>query len=155
MLAGPRRSIHCGQVRVAFAVRKNLEAVQVQAINTLRGTITVATPESTAVDLIGYPQRVGGLDQMVAVLADLADRIDGSLLPIAAASAPVAWAQRLGYLLDWLGEEGKTEPLRDYVQANAREIIPLQPGRSWDERVDAPRNTRWKIRINAQPEADQ
>lgn len=152
MLAAPRRAIRCGHVRVAFVVRKQLQAVPVQSVNTLRGTITVSTPEATALDLIGYPQRVGGLDQMVTVLADLAESIDSERLSAAAASAPVSWAQRLGYLLDGLGAESKTGSLKAYVRQQAHEMIPLQPGASC---VDTPRDPTWKIWANATPEVDQ
>ena len=151
MLRGSRRGIRCGQVRVVFVVRKGLKAVPVQSFNTARGTIAVATPEATAVDLVGYPRRAGGLDQTAMVLADLAEQLNADLLSQAAASAPVSWAQRLGYLLDWAGAGGKTEPLREYVETHARDTIPLLPGAT---RAEAPRNAKWKIRVNAEPEAD-
>jgi predicted transcriptional regulator of viral defense system len=152
MLGSARRAIRCGRVRVAFMLRKDLKTVPVQTFNTQRGTIAVSTPEATALDLVGYPRRVGGLDQIVAILAELEEQLDGDRLACAAASAPVSWSQRLGYLLDWLNADSKTGPLHDYVRAQAHEAIPLQPG---DSRAGAPRNAKWKIWVSAEPEADQ
>src|SRR5687767_6455670 len=39
MLAKPRRPIHCGQVRVAFFVRKRLREIPLQSFNTPRGSL--------------------------------------------------------------------------------------------------------------------
>jgi hypothetical protein len=44
-----RRPITCGNVRVAFMIRKRLPEVPVQSLNTPRGTLLVSTPEATAV----------------------------------------------------------------------------------------------------------
>jgi len=106
-----RRSIQCGAVRVAFLARKRLAEVPVQNFDTPRGTILVSTPEATALDLVGYAHRAGGLSQVATVLSELAERIDPEKLAAAARTAPVAWAQRLGYLLEHLGSAAKTPAL--------------------------------------------
>jgi hypothetical protein len=55
-------------VRVAFLTRKRLQEVPVQALNSPRGSLLTSTPEATAVDLVGYQHRAGGLDQVATVL---------------------------------------------------------------------------------------
>ena len=122
-----RRGIACGAVRVIFVVRKRLADVPTQSFNTPRGTIRVSSIEATAVDLIGYPHRVGGLEHATTVIAELAGQIDPERLVAAARTAPMPWAQRLGYLLDMAGEADKTELLKHYVQESARDIAPLIP----------------------------
>ena len=97
-----RRGIARGAVRVVFVVRKRLADVPTQPFNTPRGTIRVSTVEATAVDLIGYPHHAGGLEHAATVIAELAERIDPERLVAAARTAPMPWAQRLGYLLDYL-----------------------------------------------------
>lgn len=72
MLAKNRRPIECGAVRVAFFARKRIAEVPVQRLNTPRGVVLVSTPEATAVDLVGYQHRAGGLDQVATILAELA-----------------------------------------------------------------------------------
>lgn len=146
-----RSPIKCGAVRVAFIARKRLTEVPTRGFNTPRGTIAVSTPEATALDLAGYPGHAGGLDQAATVLAELAEHIDPELLAQAAAIAPVPWAQRLGYLLE-IGDAGdKTEALKAYVTANARNYAPLSPGTNEN---GVARSKAWKLTINTDVEPE-
>lgn len=151
-LVGNRRPIACGAIRVSFVARKRLAEVAVQPFNTPRGTILVSSVEATAVDLIGYEKRAGGLDNVATVLSELAELIDPDLLPVAARTAPVPWAQRLGFMLDRVGAADKAVPLKAYVQRHARDIAPLLPAGRSDRR--SPRAADWRLRINAEFEAE-
>lgn len=148
-LEKPRLPIECGKVRVGFVVRKRLRDVPVQELNTPRGTLRVSTPEATALDLVGYHRRAGGVDQVVTVLSELAERLDADKLAIAAASAPVAWSQRLGHLLERAGARAKTAPLKDYVRANAGDVVVLLP-RAHTRK--AHRDETWKLIVNVKVE---
>lgn len=148
----PRRPIECGRVRAAFVVRKHLRMVPTQFFNTPRGTIRVSTPEATAIDLVGYRRRVGGLDQIATVLTELAVQIDPQELAAAAKTAPIPWAQRLGYLLSLVASTKRVDPLRDYVKQAARQSVPLTPGISYSQ---APRDADWKVFVNSDVEPDQ
>ena len=150
-LAGNRRPISCGAVGVSFIARKRIAEVAVQSFNTPRGTILVSSVEATAVDLVGYEKRAGGLDQVATILSELAGRIDPDLLAVAARTAPVPWAQRLGYLLERIGAVDKTAPLKAHVRRCARDVAPLLPAGSRDR---APRAADWRLRINAEVEAE-
>ncbi len=146
-----RRAIACGNVRVAFMVRKLLRDVPVQSVNTLRGTMRVSTPEATALDLVGYQGRAGGLGNVATVLSELAERLDADKLAAVAATAPLPWAQRLGYLLERVDAGGKTERLKSYVRARAHDTALLLPGA---QRKKATRDESWKLLINADVEPD-
>jgi len=61
----------------------------------------------------------GGLDQVATILSELSERLDPEKLVSAAGSAPLPWAQRLGYLLERVGAQGKAAPLKAYVRARA------------------------------------
>lgn len=151
-VAGSHRQIACGAVRVSFIARKRLAEVAVQSFNTPRGTVLVSSVEATAVDLVGYEKRAGGLDNVATVLSELAERINPDLLPVAAKTAPMPWAQRLGFILERVGAAGKVAPLRAYVQRHARDIAPLLPAVHNDGR--SPRDADWRLRINAEFEAE-
>jgi predicted transcriptional regulator of viral defense system len=151
LLAKARRPIRCGQVRVAFIVRKRLKDVPAQSFNTPRGTILVSTPEATAVDLVGYHHHAGGLDQVATILSELAEQIDPQKLLIAARTGPVPWAQRLGYLVEHVGAVEKAAALKSYVKDAAREVVPLLPGAS---KEDARHDTDWKLLINTDVEPE-
>jgi len=151
MVAKSRRAIVSGAVRVAFIVRKNIDSIPVQNFNTPRGTVRVSTPEATAVDLVGYPGHVGGLDQAATVLSELAEKLDPRKLAIAVQNAPMPWGQRLGYLLERFGEGDRAGALKSYVQKNARQTAVLLPAAKIS---DAVRNDDWKLIINAEVESE-
>lgn len=150
LLPKNRRPIECGKVRVAFFARKRITEVAVQSLNTPRGTIKVSSPEATVLDLVGYLQHAGGLGHVASVLSELAERIDADKLAAAALTAPLPWAQRLGYILEHLGFVEKTRPLKEYVRSHARQSAVLLP--------KAPRkrsrNKGWKLYVNASIEAE-
>jgi predicted transcriptional regulator of viral defense system len=147
MLAKSRRPLVSGAVRVTCIVRKNIDAVAVQSFNTPRGSVLVSTPEATAVDLLGYPGHIGGLDQAATILTELAENLDPDKLALAARTAPIPWAQRLGYLLEKFGAEDRVGPLKSYVQQHATQTAILLPTAP---RENAIRNDGWKLTINAE-----
>jgi predicted transcriptional regulator of viral defense system len=151
MLAKSRRPIASGAVRVVFVARKNISVVPTQSFNTPRGTVLVSTPEATAIDIVGYPNHIGGLDQAATVLAELAEKLDPEKLVVAAKTAPLPWAQRLGYLLVKADAADRAEKLKAYVQEQAREsalLLPTAP------HSDAARDLDWKLFVNADVEPE-
>lgn len=151
MVAKNRRPIVCGKVQVTFVARGNLANTPVIQMNTPRGFLRVSSPEATALELVGYAGHCGGLDTVAGVLEELMERVEMKTLSQVARSCPVAWSQRLGYLLDLLGFAERIEPLAAHVQVRARTTAPLVRSRST---VGAPCNARWKLAINAQVEPD-
>lgn len=151
MVGKSRRPISSGAVRVAFIVRKDIDRIAVQSFNTPRGTVLVSTPEATAVDLVGYPHHVGGLDQVATVLMDLAEKLDPDKLAAAAEIAPMPWAQRLGYLLEKVDAHEQAGPLKSYVGARARQTALLLPTAGSDGAI---RDDGWKLLVNADVEAE-
>jgi len=127
-----RPTIHCGAVRV-------------------RGTVLVSSPEATALDLVGYPHRAGGLGNVATVLSELTEKLDPEKLAAVAATAPVSWAQRLGYLLEHLGFPKKAVSLKGYVREHARDWTALSPKAP---RAPSRRDKPWKLHINVRIEAE-
>jgi predicted transcriptional regulator of viral defense system len=151
MLAKSRRPLISGAVRVAFIVRKDIAAISTQSFNTPRGTVLVSTPEATAVDLVGYPGHIGGLDQAATILGELAENMDAEKLVVAAQTAPMPWAQRLGYILVRAGAGDRADALKSYVRQHARQTAVLLPNAPHD---DASRDDDWKLIINAEVEPE-
>lgn len=145
-LAKNRRPIECGRVRVAFMARKRVTDVPVQSFNTPRGTLLVSTPEATAIDLVGYSHHAGGLDQVTSILSELVERIDPGKLVVAAQTAPIPWAQRLGYLLELIDASNKASSLKVYVHKHARLAALLSPT---TPRADSQRDDDWNLYVNA------
>lgn len=152
MVRRARSSIECGVVRVDFHVRRNLERAAVVTMNTPRGFMRVSSPETTAFELVGYSSCVGGLDNVATVLADLAESLDGERLLNEASMVPLAWVQRLGYLLELVEATEAASALGPYVEARARRVAPLDASAS---RAGAERSARWRVAINIDVEADR
>jgi predicted transcriptional regulator of viral defense system len=146
-----RRPIRCGKVRVKFVARKNIDGVPVRKFNTSRGELRVSTPEVTAIDLAGYPEHVGGFDQVATFLSELADEIDASSLAEAAATAPITWIQRLGYILELVKAEDAVADIKEYVHEHARDYTMLIPGHTG---TDGLRLRDWKLIVNSELEPD-
>jgi len=153
MVEKSQRPIECGSVRVSFVARKKMRAVPVQSFNTPRGTISVSTVEATAVDLVGYAHHAGGFDQLATIHAELTEKIDPQRLAAAAKTAPLPWAQRLGYLLERVDAKDHASLLKAYVQENARDWTPLVPG-ARRRRARARRADDWLLYVNADVEAE-
>ncbi|MCC6157672.1 MAG: type IV toxin-antitoxin system AbiEi family antitoxin [Deltaproteobacteria bacterium] len=147
-----RRPIECGDVRVRFFARRNVQEIPTIAKNTPRGIVRISTPEATAFDLVGYAERAGGMDHVATVLTELVEAINADELAHLAPLSPVSWSQRLGHLLEIVGAENLVGPLAEYVAENARQTIPLNPKRRSD---DGDRNVRWKLQVNDTVEPEQ
>ena len=151
MLRRNRPAIVCGSVRVAFVARKGLAGVPVESFNNPRGTVLVSTVEATAVDLVGYMHRAGGVDRVAGVLAELGEDMDPERLVEASGSASILWAQRLGYLLEYVGAGDKAVLLKKHVRRRARNYTKLLPSSSAE---GAARSKDWRLFVNSEVETD-
>ena len=136
---------------MTFFARKCLAAVPVVPFNNPRGTILVSSVEATAVDLVGYMNRAGGLDRVAGVLSELADDLDPERLVEASKSASILWGQRLGYLLEHIGAGDNIVPLKEHVQQRARNSTKLLPD---SDASNATRSKNWKLLVNAKVEVE-
>ena len=78
-------------------------------------------------------------------------KIESKELVSVAALSPIAWVQRLGYLLDLVGAENKTQGLADYVVRKKPIVTLLSPS---DAPRDRGRSQRWRLVVNRQVETD-
>lgn len=152
MVKTNRRPIECGEVRVQFIARKDLERTPTVERNTPRGTLRVASPEATALELVGYADQCGGLDNVASVLTELVETLDSKKLLQAARRCPIAWAQRLGYLLDLTHNENVADVLAPLVGDVAHAFAPLVRART---KTGAVRVEKWKLAVNASVEPEQ
>jgi len=151
MVRKNREALECGQVRVQFIARGDLEKMPVTQVNTPRGAIRYSTPEVTALELVGYPNHSGGLSNVATVLSELAEEMDSDQMLAAARLCPVSWSQRLGYLLELIGHGDLAQGLALFVQEKAGSYTPLRRAAST---AGGKRDPGWKLIINAEVEPD-
>jgi predicted transcriptional regulator of viral defense system len=151
VVANSRRSIKCGKMRVEFILRKNAAKIPTEQRNTPAGVLKIATPEATALDLVGYAGRCAGLNNVATVLTELAEKIDAGRLLKVAELSPIAWVQRLGFLLDLAGAYEKAHGIAEYIKVKQPVRTPLAPARSIKgTRMEG----RWRVFVNAKVEPD-
>jgi predicted transcriptional regulator of viral defense system len=151
MVDRPRARIECGKVIVDFHVRRDLERATTVDMNTPRGPVRVSSPEATALELVGYAKHAGGLDNVATVLSDMAESIDAQRLVEEAARAPLAWSQRLGFLLELVEAGDVASLLQSHVEKNTKRVTALDASLP---RTGAERSKRWRVAINTRLEMD-
>jgi len=146
-----RATLSCGEVRVEFIARGDLENMPVATVNTPLGVLRYATPEATALELVGYPKHAGGLSNVATIVGELAESLDAGKLLEVARQSPISWSQRLGYILELVGREDLAKALEPFVQEQARSFTPLRRAAAI---AKATRSAKWKLIVNAEVEPD-
>lgn len=147
-----RRSIELGEVAVDYVARADMGRVPIETRNTRMGTVRVSTAEATALDLVGNADRCAGLDHVATVLAELAEAMRPERLAEAAKPSPIAWVQRLGWLLERVDQGELAAALDSEVGTRAHAPAPLVRSAPT---AGAERSVRWRLIINAHVEPDE
>ncbi|MGQ9589945.1 MAG: type IV toxin-antitoxin system AbiEi family antitoxin domain-containing protein [Planctomycetota bacterium] len=144
------RPIHAGNVHIRFHGKGPFDQARTQDAKTPTGLMRVATPETTAWDLVRYFKAGGGLENVVTVLSELAEKLDAKkLLESVKRHGEVIVAQRLGYLLDRTGRRDLTKGLADWTQGAS--LQRLDPGAPAD---GASESRKWHLLVNAELEPE-
>jgi len=148
----PQRAALAGRARIRFLAKRSITQTPTVAMKTETGTMQVATPEATAIDLLRYASAAGGLSNIAGVLSELAERVDGRrLVDVAESDGELANLQRLGYLLDSIGTRDRASSLADWMKDRKSRAVPLKPGKP---SKGCPVNRRWKVIVNEEIEVD-
>ncbi|MCK4516161.1 MAG: type IV toxin-antitoxin system AbiEi family antitoxin [Spirochaetaceae bacterium] len=146
-----RRPIECGGVAVQFLARHDMQDTPVSQRNTPRGVLRISTPEATAFELVGYMRHCGGIDNVATVLTELSESMKGQQLLREVGRSPLAWVQRLGYLLSLVEAMDLANLLESALPARSVFPVPLVPHKSV---TGVPRDERWRVFLNADVEPD-
>ena len=148
---GAERPIQAGRVRIEFHFSGRMAEAATQAVQTETGQMRVATPETTAFDLVRYPAACGGWSNIATVLGELGERMDPSALVTAATRVGPRDIQRLGWLLERMEQPQLADALDVVLAGHATIPTRLTAARPIH---DAPLNLRWRVRINDIVEPD-
>jgi predicted transcriptional regulator of viral defense system len=152
------KSLECGKIRIDFIYKKSISDFPIQKITVKTGYLNIASPELTAMDLLLYLHKAGGLNHVASVLSELIDNIvPEKMLVLLQSSKEKAWMQRLGYILERIDpmETEKRDRLVDllygFLKAQPLNCIPLA---SELPVGDGRKNDKWKIIENTTIESD-
>lgn len=79
----------------------------------------------TALDLVQYHKKIGGLNRILFIIEELVETINPKKLVILLESTPVPTIQRFGYLLDFLGERIISDKVYSFLKGRKLLKIPL------------------------------
>ena len=146
----PTREMRAGKVAIQFSMSGRLERLPTIRQQTETGSMRVATPETTAFDLVRYPAGAGHLSNTATVLSELAESLDARTLVAVAPLVRLPDVQRLGHLLDAVGQRELAAPLAEWLRDRRPRAISLHPG---EPAVVNP-DRRWRVRPNVELEMD-
>lgn len=102
----PLRPMDIGRLHLDFYVKATLGKTPLTQLPGMPAPLAVSTPEATALDLIAYSHRIGGISRVTQVIADLKSAMTlTGLRQALTAETQTSVKQRLGYVLQLLGWE--------------------------------------------------
>lgn len=113
------------------------------------GYVLVSSPELTAIDIVHYHKQIGGLNRIVPVLEELTENIKSSKLIAIAKESSFPTIQRLGYILEQLGETKLADGLLNILAANKTNAAPLSLSH---KNKNGFNNEKWNLIINTEIE---
>ena len=143
-------------LKINYISKKEIPEKLLDIKKTEAGYLKISNPALTATDLIQYAKRVGGINRVATILAELAESIQPDAFDaILLQHVPVTALQRLGYLLDKVfNSQSLANALFKVLEDNKALLfrIPLKasaPAKGFiaDE--------KWKVIVNTQIEMDE
>ncbi len=153
-------AIQAGRGRIAFYFRKDLSAVAsgIEDRKTDTGTMKIASPELTILDLFRYPQASGGIDNVATVLEELGAKADAGKMAALCGAFERSVVQRAGYMLARGGFADLADRLHATIEQRAApQWVELERSLAVDPDL-APaiveRDKRWRVLVRRFPECD-
>jgi len=136
------------RVRLRFTTTEHVTDMPTERRTVQTGYMTVATPETTVVDLAWRPILGGGISNVATVIKEIGE-LDTELLARIAPLRNRATVRRLGWLIERFRTDLDAHWLRVVARPEEGEPALLVPGRKRGEL-----DHRWGLRINATVEPD-
>ncbi len=139
--------------KINFIAKKKIAPDGIESKKTETGYMKVSGPELTALDIVLFENRIGGLNRVATILDELLDEVDPAKLKVLLKkNIPLAIVQRLGYISEKiLKKKEVASAIHDWIKNKKLLRVPLQAG---EKSSGFPIDTDWKIIINAELESD-
>ncbi len=142
-------------IKVNYISIKEIPEKFLEEKKTESGYLKISSPAHTAIDLISFEKRIGGLSRAATVLSELVDEIKPENLNIDFIKhAPSVTLQRLGYILDKILNSAELAQ-HLYNQCKTAGIkFYRKPLKESGKSKGFPFDKKWKIIINTEIESD-
>ena len=149
----PIRPTNVEGIKINYIVKSEFPEHGLGQRKTASGYIYISGPELTALGLVEYQQRVGGLNRVSTILYELSESIHPEKLNEALKNKiSLSAIQRLGYILDVILDKKEiSSVLKKYLSDKIIFRVPLKPGL---KKEGFQVNTDWKIIENYKIETD-
>ncbi len=148
------RDIKVKGIKIKFFVKKNIKMNNlILDKKTETGIIKISNPSLTAIDLVKYVNKIGGWNNIATIIAELNEKIDPKqIIEITKNEESLSNIQRIGYLLEFLGDKNKSNIINKFLENKNTNPIPL------DSSIPIKNNNlnnKWNIYINRDIEIDE
>lgn len=138
-------------LKLSYISKKEVPSSLLETRKTEAGYLKISNPALTATDLIQYAKRVGGINRVATVLAELAESIqpnafDSNLL----LHVPVTALQRLGYLLDKVFDNQALARALYLALQNSKATLFRIPLKASAPAKGYATDERWKVILNTE-----
>jgi predicted transcriptional regulator of viral defense system len=149
MCAPPLRDRAVARVRLRFFSGRHVASAPTEPRTVSTGTMRVATPELTVIDMVALPGESGGYGNVATVLGELGG-LDGSSLAALARPRGRGLTRRVSWLVEHFGHCDDLEPLREAAAPDEGEPTLLRAGAGRRGHTDR----TWGIRVNTDVQSD-
>lgn len=142
-------------IKINYISKKEVPELYLEKRKTETGSINISNPALTAIDLVQFDKRVGGLDRAATVLNELAEAIKKEQITEQfLREVPVAAIQRLGFLLEVILKKDIGNHFYEVSQKAGLDFfrIPLKTSAA---KKGFPSDERWKVIENTEIEIDE
>ena len=143
----PLRSIKNKKLDIHFFVKSKWQEEDIIEKKTESGYINVSSPALTAFDLVHNNKKIGGLNRVIPILEDLVESIRSSDMNRTATRQKNPELQRLGYLLEQLGNQQLATVLYKRIERKPLREIPISLAH---KNREGELNSKWNIILNTE-----
>jgi predicted transcriptional regulator of viral defense system len=146
------RDIRIEGLQIRFFKKASMQSSPTEEAKTSTGYMRISDPAVTAIDLVAYGSRVGGLDRVLTVLQELSEKITPNMLLEASnREKSLSYLQRLGWLLERAQRPDLVIKLAAWISKKDPKRTPLDPALP---RKGFPRDSRWNVVMNTNVEGE-
>ena len=146
------RDIQIEGLQIRFFKKTSMKSSPTEEAKTPTGYMRISDPAATAIDLVAYASRVGGLDRVLTVLQELSEKITPDMLLEASnGEKSLSYLQRLGWLLERAQRPDLVVKLAAWISKKDPKRTPLDPALP---RKGFPRDSRWNVVMNTHVEGE-
>jgi predicted transcriptional regulator of viral defense system len=143
-------------LKVSYISKKEIPEILIESRKTEAGYLKISNPILTAIDLIQYETRIGGINRVATILNELAEALkpevfNQNLLQ----NIPITALQRLGYLLEYVFNNlVLANALFETIKTNDATLFRI-PLKASANKIGFSSNNRWKVIVNTEIEIDE